>query len=341
MILVTGGTGLVGSHLIFKLLQTHNSVRGIYRREHKLALVKHVFSYYTNDVENFYNRIEWVEADLNNIPDLEKAFEGVHLVYHCAAFVSFEPDKYHLLRKINIEGTANIVNLCIANKVKKLCYVSSIAALGSTITPEKPITENNKWNPEADNSVYAITKYGAEIEVWRGSQENLEVVVVNPGVIIGPGYWKSGGSSSLMRQVYKGMPYYTEGSTGYVDVSDVVNAMILLMDSDIKNERFILVSENLTFKYFLEKTSKLLGVKPPQKEASKFLLSIGWRLDWINNKLFGKRRKMSKQMAQSLQTKSLFSNEKIKRILNFEFMPMEKSIKQTAELFLKDQKSNP
>lgn len=339
MILVTGGTGLVGSHLLYKLLQENETVRAIFRRKHKQELVKHVFSYYTEDFLELYDKIEWVEADLNDIPNLESAFVGVSSVYHCAAFVSFEPDKYHLLRKINIEGTANIVNLCIANNVKKLCYVSSIAALGNPTNPDVPIDEDNKWNPEADNSVYSISKYGAEIEVWRGSQENLEVVIVNPGVIIGPGFWRSGGSSSLIRQIYNGMPYYTAGKTGYVDVQDVVNAMLKLMKSEIQGERFVLVSENLSFKEFLQKTAKYLQVKPPAKKANSFLLSIAWRMDWINHKIFGKRRKMSKQMAKSLESKTLFANDKIKKFLDFEFIKMNESLKRTSELFLKDQKN--
>ena len=224
MILVTGGTGLVGSHLLYKLLKTNNKIRAIYRREHKLALVKKVFSYYSADDESLFEQIEWVEADITDIPALQRAFQDIDYVYHCAAFVSFEPDKYHVLRKINIEGTANVVNFCLSHQVKKLCYVSSIAAIGHQQNPQQLITEDTNWNQDADNSVYAITKYGAEIEVWRGSQEGIDAVIINPGIIIGPGFWNSGGSSSLIKKIYKGMPYYTHGVTAYVDVDDVVRA---------------------------------------------------------------------------------------------------------------------
>ncbi len=340
MILVTGGTGLVGSHLLYKLMSNNESVRAIFRRAHKLEAVKKVFSYYTDDVETLYNRIEWVEADLNDIPALTDAFKNISFVYHCAAFVSFEPDKYHQLRKINIQGTANIVNLCVDNQIKKLCYVSSIAAIGHELDGNTLISEKTTWNPEEDHSVYAITKYGAEIEVWRGTQEGVDAVIVNPGVILGPGFWHGGGSGSLINQVYKGFPYYTNGMTAYIEVDDVVNAMIELMNSGIKNESFIVISENLSFKDFQIKVAKALGVKPAQKEASKLILEIGWRLDWLNHKLKGKRRKLSKQMTKTAVSKTIYDNSKLKETLNFEFTPIDQSIKEVAAYFLKDLSEN-
>ena len=339
MILVTGGTGLVGSHLLYKLVSNNEPVRAIYRRKHKLDAVKKVFSYYSDNAESLYNKIEWVDANLIDTTSLEPAFKSITYVYHCAAFVSFEPDKYHELRKINIIGTANIVNLCIANAVKKLCYISSIAAIGHNENPEKLITENTEWNPEEDNSVYAITKYGAEIEVWRGTQEGVDAVIVNPGIILGPGFWKGGGSSSLFKQIYKGFKYYTHGTTGYIDVWDVINIMHQLMHSGIKNERYILISENLSFKDFQDKTAKALGVNPAKKEASKLILEIGWRLDWLNHKLFGKRRKLSKQVAQTARNKTIYDNSKIKTALNFEFNSVEYSINKVSNYFLDDLKN--
>ncbi|MCO4822775.1 MAG: SDR family oxidoreductase, partial [Flavobacteriaceae bacterium] len=194
MILVTGGTGLVGSHLLYQLVKADQDIRAIYRSEDKLALVKKVFSYYTEDFEFLFSKIEWLKGDLNNIPLLEDAFKDVGYVYHCAAFISFDPSDYRQLRKINIDGTANIVNLSIINQVKKLCYVSSIAAVGQTETNET-INENTEWNKENHHSVYAITKYGAEMEVWRGTQEGLDAVIGNPGIIIGPGFWRAGSGS--------------------------------------------------------------------------------------------------------------------------------------------------
>lgn len=340
MILVTGGTGLVGSHLLYKLLQTNTSVRAIYRRAHKLELVKKVFSYYTADAEALYQKIEWIEADITDVPSLVVAFKNVDHVYHCAAFVSFEPDKYHQLRKINIEGTANVVNLCVSHRIKKLAYVSSIATIGHHQNPQELIVEDTNWNQEDDNSVYAITKYGAEIEVWRGTQEGVDAVIINPGIIIGPGFWNSGGSSSLIKKIYKGMPYYTHGVTGYVDVTDVVDALVLLMQSAIKNERFIVVSENLSFKKFQELTTSALGIKPASKEATPFILAIGWRLDWVSQMLTGKRRRLSKQMTKSAKSITKFDASKLINTLDFEFKLMAASIQETCQLFLEDLKKD-
>lgn len=338
MILVTGGTGLVGSHLLYRLTNNNESVKAIYRSAHKLDVVKRVFSYYTDDSETLYKRIEWLEADLNDVPALKEVFKDITYVYHCAALVSFEPDKYRQLRKINIEGTANIVNLCVANQIKKLCYVSSISAIGHELNPDTLITEETAWNPEEDNSVYAITKYGAELEVWRGTQEGVDAVIVNPGVILGPGFWRGGGSGSLINQVYKEFPYYTEGMTAYVDVDDVVNAMVRLMESGIKNESFIVISENMSFKDFQMKVANALGVKPPNREAGKLLLALGWRIDWLMHKLKGTRRKLSKQMAKTAVTKTIYDNSKLRNALEFEFLPMDASIEKTGNYFLNDLK---
>lgn len=332
MILVTGGTGFVGAHLLFKLLNEKQPIRAIYRNEKKFETVKRIFSYYSNTVEALFNTIDWVQADLNDIPALTEAFKDITHVYHCAAFVSFEPDKFDVLQKTNIEGTANIVNFCIANSIKKLCYVSSIAAIGEP-KPGEISTENTEWNPEADNSVYAITKYGAELEVWRGAQEGLDVVIVNPGVIIGPGIWNYG-SGSIVRTVHNHLKYYTKGSVGCVAVKDVVNAMVLLMKSDVKNERFILVSQSWTYKKFLTTCANALEVKPPKKEAASWLLQIGWRLDWLQHKITGKRRVLTKQLVHSLEHQSQFNGEKIKAFVSFEYSNLDKEIRETCKRYL-------
>lgn len=336
MILVTGGTGLVGSHLLYKLLCENQRVRAIYRRSHTLDRVKHVFSYYTENHQVLFDNIEWVEADLNDIPALQKTFKDINYVYHCAAFVSFEPDKYRQLRKINIEGTANIVNLSVSHKIKKLCYVSSIAAIGHEANPDQLITEQTEWNPEDDNSVYAITKYGAEMEVWRGTQEGVPAVIVNPGIILGPGYWRGGSSGSFFRQIHKGLTYYTTGTSGYVDVWNVCDTMTKLMQSDISNERFILTAENLSFHEFQLKVAQALEVKPATKEAGYLTLEVGWRLDWLMNTLFGKRRRLSKQLAKSVRSKTIYDNSKIKKALDTEFRGIDDSIQKVSQYYIED-----
>ena len=332
MILVTGGTGLVGAHLLAYLAKTETKIKAIYRTIEKLEAVKKVFSYYFDDVTPFFEKIDWHKADVIDVPSLEAVFPEVTHVYHVAALISFDPKDFDTLRKINIEGTANIVNLCISYGVKKLCFVSSVAAVGENEDSTIPITEETHWNPEADNNVYAISKYGSEMEVWRGSQEGLDIVIVNPAIILGAGFWRSG-SGSLIRTVAKGLKYYTNGILSYVDVQDVVSVMIQLMNSDIKNERFVLVSENWSWKKFTQTTAKALNVKLPRKEASSFLLGIVWRIDWWRQFFTGKRRRLTKQTAQTIQSQSFYDSSKIQKALNFTFIPVEESIARVAKRY--------
>lgn len=333
MILVTGSTGLVGSHLLYKLVSNNEKVRAIYRSERKLDLVKNVFATYTENYTALFEAIEWVKADILDIPSLTEAFKNITHVYHCAAFVSFEPDKYHILRKTNIEGTANIVNFCISYNVKKLCHVSSIATLGKPINNEQ-ITEETAWNPEDDNNVYAITKYGAEMEVWRGTQEGLNAVIVNPGVILGAGIWRFG-TGSLFKKAHKGLKYYTSGTIGLIDVDDVTSVMILLMKNDITNNNFVLVAENWTYKQFLQTLAQSVNAKKPEKLASSFLLSIGWKLDLLTHKLTGKRRQLTKNLSSSLASETFYSSEKLKNELNYSFNDIEKTIYEIGQSYLK------
>ncbi|WP_406685631.1 NAD-dependent epimerase/dehydratase family protein [Seonamhaeicola sp. MEBiC1930] len=333
MILVTGGTGLVGAHLLYKLVSNNKKVRAIYRNERKLNNVKNVFSTYTDDYKTCYNNIEWVKADILDIPSLTKGLIGIDYVYHCAAFVSFDPGKYHLLRKTNIEGTANVVNISNSLNIKKLCYVSSIATLGNTLN-NTPITEESVWNPEDDNSVYGITKYGAEMEVWRATQEGLNAVIVNPGVILGAGIWRYG-TGSFFKKAAKGLKYYTSGTVGLISVEDVTNIMINLMESNIKNERYVLVAENWSYKDFLQALAKSVNAKPPKKLADLFLLKLAWKLDWLKTKLTGKNRHLTKHIVKSLTTEKNYKSEKIKDILKYSFKPINESISEIGSNFLK------
>lgn len=334
MILVTGGTGLVGSHLLFKLTQKGHDIRAIFRNDKKIEAVKHVFSYYTDNVDAYFSKIEWVEGDITDIPKLTEAFHGITHVYHCAAFISFDPNHYHSLRQINIEGTANVVNLCISNSIEKLCYASSIAAVGGEPSGAL-ITEESSWSKDDDHSVYAITKYGAEMEVWRACQEGLDVVIVNPGIIIGPGFWRFG-SGSFFNRIYKGLKYYTTGTSGYVFVDDVVNIMTLLMDGSITNERYIVIAENLSFQSFFTKIAKALNVEAPKKKASPLLLQIAWRMDWLRSVVKGKHRRLVRHSVNSIQTIRNYDNSKIKHDLNYEFNSVDSAISLTSQHFLSD-----
>ncbi len=333
MILVTGGTGLVGSHLLYKLTTEGHMIRAIYRSESSLKNVENIFRYYTAKPLDALSKIEWIKADITNIPDLNEAFANITKVYHCAALVSFQPKDYNQLRNVNIDGTANVVNLCISHKVKKLCHVSSIATIGEVNNPSNMRNEQSEWNPELNHSGYAITKYGAEMEVWRGSQEGLKTVIVNPGVIIGPGFWNLG-SGALFKRVYRQKDIFiTNGVTGFVSVNDVVNAMMLAMNSAIQNERFILVSENLSFYAIFKQIANALNVKYPKKIASKSMLNAICAIDYFKSLLIKSPRQLTKQVIKSITTVDYFDSSKIKNTLDFKFTPIDKAIKSTANFF--------
>ncbi|MCD6544578.1 MAG: SDR family oxidoreductase [Flavobacteriaceae bacterium] len=324
MILVTGGTGLVGSHLLYHLLLKNDSVKAIHQPTSDLLAVKKVFGYYTTEVDTLYDRIVWVEADLNDIPELEIAFKNITHVYHCAAFISFDPKDYKKMRRINIDGTTNIVNQCILNSVNKLCFVSSVATLERDIKKDV-IDESENWDNTKDKSGYAITKYGAEKEVWRASQEGVDMVIVNPGVILGSGFWTKG-SSALFFKVKNGFPFYTEGVTGFVDVIDVVQIMQKLMRSEVKNERFILVSENITYKDLFFQIADALHVKRPKLKVSKTWSEIIWRLDKIKSTIFRSSPVITKYSSRSSQSKKIYSSNKIKLVLDVPFNKIDQTI---------------
>lgn len=319
MVLVTGGTGLVGSHLLYQLSEKNNKIIAIYRKKEKIEEVKKVFSFYTPDITLLFSKIKWVKADITDVSSLEDVFSlnPISFVYHCAALVSFSPTDYKKMRKTNIEGTANVVNMCIAYNVDKICYTSSVATLGG-VANNKLINEENFWSENNRRNEYAITKNGAEMEVWRASQEGVDVVIVNPGIILGSGFYNSE-SGKIFSKTYNGFPFYTEGITGYVGVKDVARAMISLTKSDIKDKRFILVAQNESLKNILFKIADSFGKKRPFIKINSFVTSIVWRADWFLSVLTNKKRVLSKYAAKSLHNENSFSSEKIKNQLNFKF----------------------
>jgi dihydroflavonol-4-reductase len=329
MILVTGGTGLVGAHLLLHLAENENNIRAIYRTERSIAKTKNLFTLYQK--EAWFSKIEWIEADIIDVPSLEKAFKGVQYVYHCAGLISYDPNDEQQLRKINIEGTANIVNFCLEYNIKKLCHVSSIAALGDLAPHQTEVTEETEWNPEVLHSDYAISKYGAEMELWRGQQEGLNVVIVNPGIIFGPGFWEQG-SGLFFSKIKRGVSFYTKGRTAFVGVADVVKIMIDLMQSSIVGERFALLSENRTFEEVLFSIAAKLHVKNPTTELKPWMFAIAWRLDWLQSFFFRTKRRLSKFGANAFYSSDLISNHKIKSTLNFEFQTIEEVLKNTIAL---------
>lgn len=318
----------MGSHLLYHLLLENESVRAIHQKNSDLNAVKRVFQFYGPHTDSLFNKIRWVEAGLNDIPALEKAFENVKSVYHCAAIISFDSKDYHKMRRVNIHGTTNIVNLCISSQVDKLCFVSSVAAIENG-TEGELMDETDNWNNATDKSDYAITKYGAEMEVWRASQEGIPVVIVNPGVILGSGFWHKG-SGTLFSNVQKGLKFYTEGITGFVGVQDVVKIMIQLMTSTLTNERFLLVSENLSYKNVLFMIADALGKQQPKVRINKLIGACVWRMEYLRSRLTLSTPLLTKYTAKSAISNHPYTAEKIRNELNFEFEPIKSAIERVA-----------
>jgi len=334
MIFVTGGTGLVGSHLMYDLLLKGYNVVALKRRNSDTGHVKKIFSYYSSKAEELYMKIKWAEGDLLDIYSLEDALAGIDFVYHCAGYVSFDPRERKKVIRINEEGTANLVNAALFKGIKKFCHVSSIAALGRS-APEEHINEDSKWKTSRKNSVYAISKFNSEREVWRGTEEGLKSVIVNPSVILGPSKWDTG-SSRLITTVYKGQRFYTTGINGFVDVRDVSRAMVMLMESDIVSERYVLNSGNISYKQLLFNIAEELGVKRPSIKAGPVLSGLAWRLDKIRSILTGTAPFITKETASSAIGKYYYSSKKIEKELGFTFISVQESIRNAVRCFLKD-----
>lgn len=334
MILVTGGTGLLGAHLLYELVADGHAIRATYRDATRIKATEKIFAYYSKTPKTLIDQIEWVQADILDLPSLSPTFQNITQVYHCAALVSFDPKDDKALLEINVKGTENIVNLCIKHGIKKLCFASSIAAIGPSL-PGKIATEENEWSDLSITTTYAHSKHLAEMKVWRLSQEGVPVVIVNPGVIIGPGFWKKG-SGSFFSFAFKEPKYYLPGGTGFVSITDVVASMVQLMASAVSNERFILVSENLSFKAFSNTLAKALGKQSPSKELKHWMLSLFWRLDWLRVAFSGKRRKLSKVVARQLRTTEVYDNSKLKNQLDFEYGSLEETIQKCSALFLEE-----
>lgn len=328
MILLTGGTGLIGSHLLLEFLNRELRVRVLYRNEEKRKRTINFLTEQGIDLKKT-EQIAWVKGDILDIPTLNEAIAGTDKVFHCAALISFDPGDYRKLRKVNIEGTANVVNACIGQGVKQLFYMSSVAALGGTMNG-KPISEANEWNPSQDNNVYAITKYGAEMEVWRGTQEGVPCVIFNPGVVLGEGIWENS-TEKFFSAVDKGLRYYPGGTSGFVDVKDVVQAIMTASTTNITNERFVLVGENLSYKDLFSGIAAVTGNKAPDKKLSPWILEVLWRLDRFRSAIFGGPAKLTRANARSASETTLYDNSKAKEVLDLSFTPISHTLERIAK----------
>ncbi len=318
MILVTGGSGLVGKELITQLIKQGKKVRAIYNK----SFLPHFDSI----------NLEQLQCNILDVIALEEAMQGIIEVYHCAAIVTFNPKRKMEMFKINIEGTANVVNAALDAGVKKMVHVSSVAALGR-IREDEAINETMNWTEETSNSNYGQSKYLAELEVWRGIGEGLNAVMVNPVVILGEGDW-NGGSSKIFQSVYNEFPWYTDGTTGFVDVRDVAKAMILLMESSITAERFIISAENKSYHEIFNLIAKAFAKKPPYKKVTPLIAKIVWRLEALKSMVNKKDPLITKETAKTALAKVNFDNSKlIKYLPLFVYRTLEETITDTCALF--------
>jgi nucleoside-diphosphate-sugar epimerase len=313
-ILVTGGAGLVGNELIKQLLEAGENVKAIY---------------HSSPISISHPSLSVVQCDILDVSMLEEVMEGITHVYHAAALISYDPRDRHQLLKINIEGTANVVNACLDKGVEKLVHVSSVAALGRVKSGEM-VTEKMNWTEETNNSIYGKSKYYGEMEVWRGTAEGLKAVVVNPSLVMGGDSWESG-SSAIFKNVYNEFPWYTEGVAGVVDVRDVARAMILLMNSSISSEKFILSGENLSYRELFTMIANCFGKKPPSRKVNHFLAEVVWRIEWIKSQLTGKKNLLTKETARTAQAKVFFDHQKILNALpQFHFTKIKDTLEFTC-----------
>jgi dihydroflavonol-4-reductase len=327
-VLITGANGLVGSNIARKFVEANFEVFALCRLGCDKSLLDDILS-----------KITIIEGDILDVSSLEKALSNIDYVIHAAAVVSYSPKDRDQMYKVNVEGTANVINICLEKKIKKLCYVSSIAALGKPhSTTEQAlggtIDENQKWEDSPLNSHYAKSKFLGELEVWRGEAEGLKTIVVNPSVILGEGDW-SKSSTQLFKYVYDEHTFYTEGNLNYVDVKDVVEAIFQLTVSEIYNEKFILNGGTIIYKDFFERVAKVFRKKPPTRAISPFFIEILWRVEAIRSFFTQKSPLITKETSKNSRTKFAYKNDKIRKALNFEFTNLDNTIVRVGSFLVK------
>ncbi|MFM8448673.1 MAG: NAD-dependent epimerase/dehydratase family protein [Haliscomenobacter sp.] len=322
-ILVTGATGLLGSNLVRYLLQSgYTDIRVLHQPSSPARLL-----------QDCANRVEWVAGDVLDMAALDNALAGVQWVFHCAGVVSFDSRKADLMREVNVEGTANVVNASIERGVESLLHVSSIAAIGRT-RPGQSISERSKWERSPLNTRYGISKFLGELEVWRGIEEGLSAVVVNPAVIIGGGDWTRG-PARFFQMMDRGFSFYPMGATDLVGVRDVVRAMVLLMEQGIRNERFIVSAGKMSYREFFSKVAEALGRPAPKRAILPWIQQVLGGFAWLKSRWSGEESLITRETIRQSALEYVYDNQKLIQALAFEYTPLEETIQETAREFLK------
>lgn len=336
MIFVTGATGILGRVIVLELLKQGKNVRASKRPGSNLNDVRHSYGFYTENPDDFFNKIEWVDVDFDDISSLQDALTGVEEVYHCAAKVSFHPHDEKEMYRTNVKGTENLLFACEGSQVKKFLHVSTIAVL-DIFNEKGELDENSEFNPKEEHSAYAISKHLAEMEVWRASAEGLNTIIVNPGMIIGSGNW--GQSSGDIFPTFEKNGFTFSGGTSYVDVRDAAKISIELMDKNVFGERFILISENKRYAELGKQIRSQLGLKEA-KILSKFQLNLGRMANILFGWLVPKLRLITKSNVESISSLSTISNQKIKQKIDYQFIPVKASIDFHLTNYINDKKLN-
>lgn len=333
LVFLTGSTGLVGGHLLVYLYQSGQKIRALIRTKSSFAQLRLICKFYNQSFDELFDSVEWVYGNTLDFVGLCMHLKGVDDIYHCAAVVSFNSKNSEELLRTNIQGTANMVDAALKCDVKGFCFISSIGALGNAKNGGY-IHEDTPWKNEGKVSVYSESKFRSELEVWRGNNEGLNTIIVNPGIILGPGC-PDKGSLLLFQKGRKGMPFYTRATTGYVDVRDVCTTVMKLMKKNIFGRRFILVSENIDNKELFTMIASEFNQKPPRIHAGKNMLQLGAFVSEVLGSITGKTPQLTKETIRTAQKPQKYSNQQIKSALNFDFIPLQKTIHDTSN-FIKE-----
>lgn len=331
--IVTGATGLVGSHVLIHLVKSKCNIIALKRENSNTKLVEQLFNNYGISNDDYTKYVDWKIADILDTEGLEELIQESSVVYHCAAQVSFNPSQKENLLNTNVQGTANVVNVCLQKKARKLCYVSSVATL-SLNKGETTINENSFWKNTGNESAYAQSKYLAEMEVWRGIEEGLNAVMVNPSVIIGPHDFTKG-SVKMIETSAKGLVFYTNGITGFVDVNDVAKAMILLMNSNTSSERFILNMDNISYKTFFEKAAKKLNVNPPSILVKPWMSGLAWRVAKLKSIITNTEPFITKETSHAAMQQKFYDASKFKKQFDYNFIDIDNCLENACNYYLK------
>ncbi|WP_370896960.1 NAD-dependent epimerase/dehydratase family protein [Chryseobacterium gossypii] len=334
MVFVTGATGILGRVVALELLKRGKSVRASKRSASNLDDVKSSYRFYTENPDEYFSKIEWIDVDFDDISSLQEALKGVDEVYHCAAKVGFDPKDDKEMYHTNAKGTANLLYACENSGVEKFLYISTVAVLDG-FNEQGELDEESDFNPKVEHSAYAISKHMAEMEVWRASAEGLNVVIVNPGMIIGSGGWNQ--SSGQIFPIFENNGFTFSGGSAYVDARDVAGIAVELMERNIFGERFIAVSEKKRYAEIGGQIRKKLGLKEPRVLTEK-QLNLGRIANFLLGWLIPKLRIITKSNIESVSSFNTISNKKIREKLDYQFIPVEKSVDFHLNNYINDKK---